>query len=336
MKTESKIQITSPARLHLGFMDLSGSLGRKFGSVGLAIDSIETSITVAKNSLQNNIKLNDRNERAYKYASLILKAYEVDESVSIDVHKRIPEHAGLGSGTQLALSVGAAISKLFDLNLSLMDIGKILDRGNRSGIGIGAFKNGGFLIDGGKGKSAELPPITVRQDFPENWRIILLVNRREKGIHGQKEYQAFKTLKPFPDNLSEKLCRLVNMVILPSLVEKNFDDFSISIGELQKIVGTHFSPIQGGVYSNPDISNIMNYVEKKGFMGVGQSSWGPTGFILTDSDTSAHKLVKDIKNNFLCKDLQIEIVQGRNKGSIIESQNNNITIENKNLKTLKE
>ena len=26
-----------------------------------------------------------------------------------------------------------------------MDIGKILDRGNRSGIGIGAFESGGFL-----------------------------------------------------------------------------------------------------------------------------------------------------------------------------------------------
>ena len=41
MKNKSKILITSPARLHLGFMDLNGSLGRKFGSVGLAIDSIE-------------------------------------------------------------------------------------------------------------------------------------------------------------------------------------------------------------------------------------------------------------------------------------------------------
>jgi len=30
-------------------MDLNGSLGRKFGSVGLAIDSIETSVTVSKN-----------------------------------------------------------------------------------------------------------------------------------------------------------------------------------------------------------------------------------------------------------------------------------------------
>ena len=194
MKDKTHIQITSPARLHLGFMDLNGSLGRKFGSVGLAIDSIETSITVSKNSMQNDIEINEVNKRAYAYAELMLKAYEVDESVKINVHKKIPEHAGLGSGTQLALTVGVAISKLFNLNLSLMDIGKVLDRGNRSGIGIGAFKNGGFLIDGGKGKSAELPPISVRKNFPVNWRIILLINRREKGVHGQKEYNACKTL----------------------------------------------------------------------------------------------------------------------------------------------
>ena len=336
MKNNSKITITSPARLHLGFMDLNGSLGRKFGSVGLAIDSIETSVTVSKNSMQNENKIDDLNKRAYVYANLILKAYEVDESVTIDVHKKIPEHAGLGSGTQLALTIGVAVSKLFDLNLNLMDIGKVLDRGNRSGIGIGAFEDGGFLIDGGKGKSEELPPITVRQDFPENWRIILLVNSREKGIHGQKEYNAFKTLKPFPENLSEKLCRLVNMVILPSLIEKNFNDFSRAIGKLQKIVGTHFSPIQGGVYSNPDIANIMSYVEKNGFMGVGQSSWGPTGFILTDSDTAAHKLTKDIRQNFLCKDLQIEIIQGRNKGSCIELNNSNKEEQNININIDKE
>ena len=109
MKNNSKITITSPARLHLGFMDLNGSLGRKFGSVGLAIDSIETSVTVSKNSMQNEHKIDDLNKRAYVYANLILKAYEVDESVTIDVHKKIPEHAGLGSGTQLALTIGVAV-----------------------------------------------------------------------------------------------------------------------------------------------------------------------------------------------------------------------------------
>ena len=84
-----------------------------------------------------------------------------------------------------------------DLNLSLMDIGKVLDRGNRSGIGIGAFENGGFLIDGGKGKSAELPPITVRQNFPENWRIVLLINSREKEFMAKKNIMLLKLLNHF-------------------------------------------------------------------------------------------------------------------------------------------
>ena len=240
MKNKSIIQINSPARLHLGFMDLNGSLGRKFGSVGIAIDSIETSITVSKKPLESDIEINDNNKRAYEYSKLILKAYEVDESVKINVHKKIPEHAGLGSGTQLALAVGMAISKLFGLDLTLMDIAKVLDRGNRSGIGIGAFENGGFLIDGGKGKTVELPPIIVRQSFPENWRIILLINSREKGIHGQKEYNAFKKLKPFPENLSEQLCRLVSMVILPNLIEKILMNFLLLLVNFKKLLAHIF------------------------------------------------------------------------------------------------
>jgi len=31
------ITVTIPARLHLGFLDLNGGLGRRFGSIGLAI-----------------------------------------------------------------------------------------------------------------------------------------------------------------------------------------------------------------------------------------------------------------------------------------------------------
>ena len=64
------------------------------------------------------------------------------------------------------------------------------------------------------------------------------------------------------------------MVILPNLIDKNFDDFSAAIGKLQKTVGTHFSPIQGGIYSNSDIADIMNYAEKKGFRVLGKVHGG--------------------------------------------------------------
>ncbi len=40
--------VTVPARLHLGFLDLNGGLGRRFGSIGLAISDLRTSIVIRR------------------------------------------------------------------------------------------------------------------------------------------------------------------------------------------------------------------------------------------------------------------------------------------------
>src|SRR5262249_55558756 len=42
------IRVTAPARLHLGFLDLDGALGRRFGSIGLAVDHPETELTLKR------------------------------------------------------------------------------------------------------------------------------------------------------------------------------------------------------------------------------------------------------------------------------------------------
>jgi len=34
----NSVRVTAPARLHLGFLDLNGGLGRRFGSLGLALE----------------------------------------------------------------------------------------------------------------------------------------------------------------------------------------------------------------------------------------------------------------------------------------------------------
>ena len=41
-------RIVAPARLHLGFLDVDGTLGRRFGSLGLAIDEPATEIVVRR------------------------------------------------------------------------------------------------------------------------------------------------------------------------------------------------------------------------------------------------------------------------------------------------
>src|SRR5438270_13851347 len=44
------VTVRAPARLHLGFLDMNGGLGRRFGSLGLAIVAYETRITVRRAS----------------------------------------------------------------------------------------------------------------------------------------------------------------------------------------------------------------------------------------------------------------------------------------------
>src|SRR5260221_3091872 len=42
------VEVFAPARLHLGFLDLNGGLGRRFGSLGLAIDGLRTRVKVMR------------------------------------------------------------------------------------------------------------------------------------------------------------------------------------------------------------------------------------------------------------------------------------------------
>ena len=42
------VRVVAPARLHLGFLDLNGGLGRLFGSIGLAIDTPRTELVLKR------------------------------------------------------------------------------------------------------------------------------------------------------------------------------------------------------------------------------------------------------------------------------------------------
>ena len=43
-----RVAVQAPARLHLGFLDLNGSMGRRFGSVGLTLDQLGVSLTAER------------------------------------------------------------------------------------------------------------------------------------------------------------------------------------------------------------------------------------------------------------------------------------------------
>jgi len=315
----SPLYIEAPARIHLGFLDLDGRFGRRFGGLGLAINEISSKILISHAGVISVI--GDPSGRVQKYAEKFCARKGLAGGCRIEVKEQIPGHSGLGSGTQLALAVGTAIAKLHKLDCTITDIAALLNRGSRSGIGIGAFQQGGFLVDAGRDTNCKVPPIVSRIQFPSNWRIILVLDTSTRGLHGNDEHASFSALTPFTSEKAAYLCHLVMMKILPGLCEEKISIFSEGIYALQSCLGEYFASAQGGRYTSRIVGNVINHFESMGIQGVGQSSWGPTGFAFIDSETQAHTVLRELQTKFSeNNNLQFKIVSGRNTGAKIEQQ----------------
>jgi len=310
------VRIEAPARLHLGFIDVSGTLGRRFGSLGLTIEELTTTLTLRR--APEFAAQGPQAERASAYLRRLLDDYDPPVSASIEVQRAIPEHVGLGSGTQLALAVGRAFSTLFDVPISSVTMAARLDRGARSGIGIGAFEHGGFVIDGGRSASGSYPPLIARLEFPASWRVLLVFDRAQRGLFGEAERAAFRALQDFPQTKAAHLAHLTLMRLMPALAEQDWGDFGAAIGEIQRTVGDHFAQAQGGRFTSEAVRAVLAWLEAKGIAGVGQTSWGPTGFAVIESQVRAHALLQEARERFQSEGLELAVVSGRNRGHRLE------------------
>ncbi|HSI43353.1 MAG TPA: beta-ribofuranosylaminobenzene 5'-phosphate synthase family protein [Methylotenera sp.] len=321
------IKISTAARLHMGFFDLHGGLGRKFGSIGLSLTAPNLELT-ARHHDQILVTGNEAvTSRVAKIAEQLLTKLSLSKHIHLDIQKHIPEHAGLGSGTQLALAIGTVISRLFELNLSTSEIAILCGRGNRSGIGIAAFDHGGILIDGGRlspsqqtsQKSQAIPPLLARYIFPEQWRILLILDTTQPGIHGQEELTAFSQLPAFSEDVAAHLCRHVLMQAMPALIEQDLPAFGQSIQVLQAHVGDYFAPAQGGRYASARVGTVLEHLKNVGVDCFGQSSWGPTGFAVFESAEAAEKQLQQLKTIFTDSALNWMICSPNNQGAVIET-----------------
>jgi len=323
------VRVTTPARLHLGFLDLNGTAGRRFGSIGMAINSHQTIVEAhysesevchdAPKHIQEKLK-----RLIAAFFSVFSKQIPLPKKYcKLVVKKVIPEHAGLGSGTQLALAVGTALCRLYNINAATHDIATVLDRGARSGIGIATFNQGGFIVDGGLGPSSITPPLLAHYTYPEEWRIVLIMESHSQGIHGTEESKAFKSLPPFPISQSHAICHLTLMKLLPALVEQDINAFGQSITDIQHLIGDHFSTIQGGRYTSNSIATLLNYATELGHLGIAQTSWGPTGCVFVKNEEAGTLLISKLNDYVeqyfkLETDYSILMTDANSSGSIVE------------------
>lgn len=317
--------VKSSARLHMGFFDLNGALGRKFGSIGLSVETPAIKVFVTHSDAWQVTVSDDLDnalqQRALKMSQMLAERLQLNRALNIDIQQFVPSHAGLGSGTQLALTIGAAINRLFNLALSTTDIAQLTGRGNRSGIGIAAFDVGGLIVDGGRlnntSASNSTPPLVAHYDFPEDWRVLLIFDPTAAGVHGDAEKVAFNTLPTFPESLAAHLCQQVLMKAMPAIAEQDLTAFGESIQALQAHTGDYFAPVQGGRYASALVSAALNALASNGVDCYGQSSWGPTGFAIFASDDEARKHLNQLLANDALAGLDFQLTKACNRGAVI-------------------
>jgi len=289
-----RVTITTPSRLHFGIVDMRGDLGRIYGSVGVAIEKPRL---VLRASLRKTISASGpRSERVLGYMKTLLGEHHVKGGAQLEVISDIPEHQGFGSGTQLALAVGVAVSRLHDLNLSVEEIALELSRSKHSGIGTYAFARGGFIVDGGHSTSRPnaVPPLVFRSDVPRDWFFIVGVPDIAQRINGTSEAKAFERLEPPPGSLVGEAARRVLMGMIPAIIEGEIEAFGEAMTALDSTFGEYWLKIQGGRYSHPAIEVGINHLKEAGAYGVGQSSWGPAFYGLAKGDKMAAELAADL------------------------------------------
>lgn len=290
--TGASQRVRSPARLHLGFIDLNGGLGRRFGSVGLAIHGLDADV-VAEATPGTALEVTGFDTaRARDAARRTLDWMGVAGGARIDVGGAAPAHAGLGSGTQIALAVAAAVAAAYGRGTAPRELAAVVGRGRRSGIGIGAFATGGFLVDGGRGDADRIAPVVARLPFPAAWRAVLIFDDAHHGLHGAAERQAFAVAAPMREDDAAQLARWCLLGLLPAVIEEDFPAFTRALVEVQARNGAYFAPYQGGTaYTSARVAAAVSDIARRfGLTAAGQSSWGPTGFVFVPSPALADEV----------------------------------------------
>ncbi len=220
--------------------------------------------------------------------------------------------------------MGRAFAHWHGLNLSSATLATWLARGQRSGIGIAGFDAGGLLLDGGPGADASPAPLLARLEWPLEWRVVVVLDSQQHGLHGAAEREAIAALPALSRAHAADLCHQVLMRVLPGAASGDFASFASGINELQLRLGEHFAPAQGGsAWTSPAVGRFMEWLRTRHghAAAIGQSSWGPTGFACVPSAAAAQQLIAAARaEGVVDAALELHIVAGRNHGAVLTDE----------------
>jgi beta-RFAP synthase len=335
------IVVTTGARLHFGFFAHHGAdagtrpadqwIARSnYGGVGLMLDSPSFVVAASKSDRDAVICPESTPREAWVESAVARTVSQYRRACpaerqpppsTIVIRRFIPSHCGLGSGTQVAMAVAQALALLGgDGQTDAPTLARRVGRGKRSAIGIHGFARGGLLVDGGKRLEDEIGQLVGRADLADDWRLLLVMPGASAvaGLAGQEEMAALEKLPGMPGVLTERLCRLALLEMLPAVAQADCDWFGEALFQFGRAVGEYFRPVQGGCYADPRMGELVDWLRSEGVRGVAQTSWGPTIAVCCHQAESAETLRTRILAEPRWKGCRVQIAAPLNTGAAIQ------------------
>jgi beta-RFAP synthase len=311
------VEVVAPSRLHFGLLSFGQPDVRPYGGAGAMI---------ARPGLRLRVSPAPRFETAGPLGQRVrdvvdhfARFHQLRQlpRCRIDVLAAPPEHVGLGTGTQLALSVIAGLDAWRgNATLDAPELAAVARRGVRSAIGTYGFVLGGLLMETGRLDCQRLAPLEKRLSLSESWRFVLVIPAKQRGLSGEEERLAFQSLPPVPRPTTDALLAELTGELFPAAARGEFARFSDSLYRYGYAAGTCFAARQAGAFASPRVAELVERIRSLGVRGVGQSSWGPTVFALLESAAAAEEFCEQIRPHVIPDDMLI-VAEPSNTGARI-------------------
>lgn len=283
------VRIRSGARLHFGLFDTQPP----FGGLGMMVDQPTTELLLrpATTFDPGTVDSERIREIARRFACPPQATCPPLPACAIRVRRQPAVHSGLGSGTQLALAVAAGLARLYAVERSVDQlIQHIAARGKRSAVGSLGFFHGGLIAETGAALPYSDRSWWTRHTVPETWRALLIRPAKPSpAVSGERESQAFASLPP-ADPITKRTLTRLGKEIQAAVATADFPAFAAALTQFNRLSGELFAAAQGGCYNGVQVSETIDAVQAAGATAYGQSSWGPTVFVICPDPTAAESL----------------------------------------------
>ena len=274
-------------RIHFSLIDMSAVSARMYGGCGISIKAPGV-VAVASPSKQFNLVTSGQISSRKK--QLILSAVERARCLGycincqIQVNSDIQPHVGLGSSSQVIISVLDAISAINGWSAMPEDIIRISGRGRTSLIGASTHYYGGFCIDAGQqyrtdalflpsNTPEDRPPSLYvgRWNFPKEWVVVLLGTSSGLVISAEDERDFMANNTPLDREEGFQAIAALYHGILPAVISSDYDAFAQGLRQIN-LIG--WKKLQRKLQPQNSIDALSKLWDMHFAAGI--SSFGPT------------------------------------------------------------